>query len=196
VSYTLDAKAGQTIYFDFDKASASTKFVLMAPDGRTRTFSDYDDHGPVTLNQGGTYNLIADPNGNATSDFEFTVWNVDPPVVDGGKLEFGKYTKGHTSVAGQIVSYTFEADAGQTVTFDFDKASASTQFILMAPDGRTRIFSDYDDHGPTVLKQAGTYTLLADPAGDNTSEFSFTLRSKEKTGANKEQKKETYSSYY
>ncbi|MGA8260030.1 MAG: protein kinase, partial [Arenicellales bacterium] len=175
VSYTLDAKAGQTIYFDFDKASASTKFVLMAPDGRTRIFSDYDDHGPVALNQSGAYNLIADPNGNATSDFEFTVWNVDPPVVDGGKLEFGKYTKGHTSVAGQTVSYTLDAKAGQTIYFDFDKASASTKFVLMAPDGRTRVFSDYDDHGPVALNQSGAYNLIADPNGNATSDFEFTV---------------------
>lgn len=194
VSYNFDAKAGETVFFDLAKDNVTTYFTLLAPDGRTRVFQDHDDHGPVALDRSGNYTLIADPGGDDTSKFEFTVWNVDPPVVDGGRLKFGRYTEGRTSVAGQKVSYTFEAKAGQTVTFDLDKDNATTYFTVVAPDGRTKIFTDNNDHGPVTLKRAGTYALVADPAGDETTKFAFTLRSKGASRA-KDERKDQYSTY-
>jgi hypothetical protein len=36
-------------------------------------FRSYGDHGPVTLEQGGTYKFLADPRGDKPSSFEFMV---------------------------------------------------------------------------------------------------------------------------
>jgi len=175
VSYSLEAQTGQTFFFDLAESSETTDFTLTAPDGRTEVFRNYGDHGPITLEQSGTYTLLADPRGDRTSEFDFNVWHVDPAVVEGGALQPGQYTRGKTSVAGQVVSYTLEGETGETLFFDLAESSETTDFTLTSPDGRTEVFRNYGDHGPLTLGQSGTYTLLADPRGDKTSEFDFNL---------------------
>ncbi len=175
--YTFEASAGQTIYFDVQSTSEGTYFNLVAPDGHTELFNAYNsDQGPVVLEQAGTYTLLVDPDGKNKPKYEFVLWNIDPAVIEGGKIEFGKFVDGEIKTPGQTAKYTFEASAGQTIYFDVQSTSEGTYFNLVAPDGHTELFNAYNsDQGPVVLEQAGTYTLLVDPDSANKPQYEFVI---------------------
>jgi tRNA A-37 threonylcarbamoyl transferase component Bud32 len=173
--YTFEATAGQTIYFDVQETSAGTYFILTAPDGRTEVFNIYNsDQGPIVLEAAGVYTLMVDPDNANKPSYEFIVWDVNPPVIEGGAIEFGQFTGGEIETPGQTAKYTFEATAGQTIYFDVQETSAGTYFILTAPDGRTEVFNIYNsDQGPVVLEAAGVYTLMVDPDNANKPSYEF-----------------------
>ncbi|GIK40978.1 MAG: hypothetical protein BroJett011_48110 [Chloroflexota bacterium] len=176
-TYTFQANAGQTIYFDFESASEGTYFILTAPDGRTEVFNVYSsDQGPITLEQAGTYTLKVDPDGENVPQYEFVIWDINPPVVEGGSIAFGKFIGGEIKIPGQTATYTFEGAAEQAIYFDFQSSSEGTYFILTAPDGRTEVFNIYSsDQGPIALEQAGTYTLTVDPDSSNKPKYEFVM---------------------
>jgi hypothetical protein len=176
-SYTFEGRADQTIYFDVQNTSEGTYFILLAPDGRTEVFNIYNsDQGPVTLEQAGTYTLLVDPDGENVPAYEFIIWDVTPPVVEGGPIEFGKFVGGELKIPGQTASYTFEGKAEQSIYFDVQNTSEGTYFILAAPDGRTEVFNIYNsDQGPLTLEQAGTYTLTVDPDSANKPDYEFVI---------------------
>lgn len=177
VAYEFDAEAGQSVFFDHvdnQRSARRVEFRLMAPDGQSPVFESRGDHGPVTLGEDGTYTLVADPRDERVAGYEFIVWNVDPPEVDGGSIQLGRAAEGRTSVPGQTVAYRFRASAGQTIRFDLVETTEPTDFTLTAPDG-SRVFRTRDDHGPRTLDQSGTYTLVADPQEDRVSEFEFVV---------------------
>lgn len=155
--------------------SEGTYFILTAPDGRTEVFNIYNsDQGPVVLEQAGTYTLTVDPDTANKPTYEFVMWDIDPPAIEGGPIEFGKFVSGEIKIPGQIATYTFEGEAEQTLYFDVQNTSEGTYFILTAPDGRTEVFNIYNsDQGPIVLEQAGTYTLTVDPDSANKPAFEF-----------------------
>jgi tRNA A-37 threonylcarbamoyl transferase component Bud32 len=177
-TYTFEATAGQTIYFDFQSSSEGTYFILTAPDGRTKVFNVYNsDQGPIVLEEAGTYTLTVDPDSSNKPRYEFVIWEVNPPVVEGGPIEFGKFIDGEIKIPGQIATYTFEATAGQTIYFDFQSSSEGTYFILTAPDGRTKVFNVYNsDPEPIQLAEKGTYTLLVDPDSANKPKYEFVIQ--------------------
>ncbi|MCQ3971962.1 MAG: hypothetical protein DPW09_00795 [Anaerolineae bacterium] len=176
-SYTFEGTAGQTIYFDVQNTSQGTYFNLTAPDGRTEVFNIYNsDQGPIVLEQAGTYTLTVDPDSANKPAFEFILWDIDPPVIEGGAIEFGEFVSGKIEIPGQTATYTFEGEAEQTLYFDVQNTSEGTYFTLTAPDGRTEVFNIYNsDQGPLVLEQAGTYTLTVDPDSANKPTFEFIL---------------------
>jgi hypothetical protein len=73
VAYQMFANAGQSVQFEHVKSTEATDFRLTAPDGETRVFETAGNHGPVTLDQSGTYTLVADPRDDWVSEFEFIV---------------------------------------------------------------------------------------------------------------------------
>ena len=176
VRYEFDATSGQTVFFDVTRASNTTDFTLTAPDGRTEMFNSYRDSGPLSLQQSGVYQLIADPRGDQTSDYEFALWDVVPTVIDGGTVQADTFINGATKIPGQMVEYSFSGEAGQRLSFETDKVSATTDFSLLAPDGRTEVFKHYRKADPVELPQTGQYRLLADPRGDHTSSYEFIIR--------------------
>lgn len=178
VAYEFEADAGQSVFFDHvdnQRTARRVDFRLVPPDGGTPVFETRGDHGPVTLEEPGSYTLVADPRDERVEGYEFILWNVDPPEIDGGSLQLGRQAEGRTSVPGQRVTYTFHASAGQTIQFERVESTEPTDFTLTAPDG-SRIFRTRGDPGPQTLDQPGTYTLVADPREDRVSEFKFVIR--------------------
>jgi tRNA A-37 threonylcarbamoyl transferase component Bud32/plastocyanin len=178
VAYEFEAGAGQSVFFDHvdtRRTARRVEFRLMAPDGDTSVFETRGDHGPVTLDQTGIYTLVANPRDDRVDGYEFIIWNVDPLEVDGGTLRPGLEIEGKTSVPGQRVTYTFQANNGQTIQFEHVESTEPTDFTLTAPDG-SRVFRTQGDHGPETLDQSGTYTLEADPREDRVSKFKFVVR--------------------
>ncbi len=96
-------------------------------------------------------------------------------MIEGGAIEFGAFVSGVTEVVGQMVTYEFAGEAGQSIFFDYQSTTETTKFTLMAPDGRTELFSVTGDKGPVTLEQSGTYVLTVDPLYDQTTEYEFII---------------------
>jgi hypothetical protein len=176
-SYTFPATAGQTVYFHLESASDGTYFHLLAPDGRTEVFRVYNgDEGPVVLKDAGNYTLTVEPDGDKTPSYEFIIWDVNPPVIEAGAIELGKFTGGELKTPGQVAQYTFDGTAGQTIYFHLESASEGVYFQLLDPDGRTEIFKVYNgDQGPVTLPSTGKYTLVVDPDGIGKPTYEFII---------------------
>ena len=176
--YSFDELAGESIYFD-NKSDAGKQltFVLTAPDGHTTIFNDHTDSGPWKLPQTGNYTLEVAAKSDAETAFEFVLWRLFPAVIDDGTLTLNRYTKNATKFPGQKVVYNFSASEGQRVYFDEQHVGEQlTDYRLIAPDRRTKVFDTNQDIGPLVLPQSGVYRLEVDPTKDNTVEFAFVLR--------------------
>ncbi len=176
--YTFEGTAGQTIYFHVESVSEGTYFQLLDPDGRTEIFKVYNgDQGPVTLPSAGKYTLVVDPDGIGKPSYEFIIWDVNPPVVEGGAITLGQPVKGELKIPGQMARYTFEGATGQNILFDMLASSQGTYFQLLATDGQTEVFKVYNnDEGPVTLPATGTYTLLVDPDGINKPAYEFVIQ--------------------
>ncbi|MGI9286444.1 MAG: serine/threonine protein kinase [Pseudomonadales bacterium] len=176
--YTFEEYAGENIYLDEKhNGSGELSYRLTAPDGRTNIFANSKDSGPWQLPQSGTYTLEIVPRTNKKIDFEFVLWRLFPAVIDDGELTLNRYTKNATKFPGQKVIYEFAANEGQRVYFDEQHlGNQLTNYRLIAPDGRTKVFETNKDTGPLTLPQSGTYLLEIDPTEDNTVEFAFVLR--------------------
>lgn len=111
-----------------------------------------------------------------------TITATPPPAVTGAPVAFSNKISGEIPAPDEVMVYTFEGDAGQTIFFDEqgieEQAIAATDFILTAPNGQ-EVFKQYGssvnsaDVGPVSLEQDGPYTLTVDPRTDNTPAFSF-----------------------
>ncbi len=176
LDFAVEAQNGDVVYLQVHSATATTDFTLMAPDDRTKVFSYHTNHGPVTLKQAGSYTLSILTRNDKMAEIDFVLWRVSPAVIDGGSIELGKFVSGETTTPGQQVRYVFDVEAEQTVFFDHTQSSATIDFTLTAPDGRTKVFKYHNDQGPLLLKQPGTYTLLADPRSDKTANFEFVFQ--------------------
>lgn len=176
VEYTFDGAAGDTVYFDHGHSTSTTRFVLFAPDG-ARVLEATSDDGPRTLPQTGRYRLSAEPSGAVATEFEFALWRLVEPAIDGGKIGTNVLVEGHTGVPGQVERFSIDAKAGQQLSFALDQSSEATDFKLMDPAGVKEIFAADRDAGPVELPSTGSYTLIADPRFDKPSRFAFVLRS-------------------
>ncbi len=176
--YTFDEYAGENIYLDHKSdASQQLTYHLIAPDGRTTIFTSDADSGPWKLSQTGDYTLEVAAKTNAKIDFEFVLWRLFPAVIDDGELTLNRYTKNATKFPGQKVVYEFSATEGQRVYFDEQHVGNQlTDYRLIAPDRRTKVFETNKDVGPLTLPQSGRYRLEVDPTADHTVEFAFVLR--------------------
>ncbi|MCL4303779.1 MAG: hypothetical protein KJ077_49305, partial [Anaerolineae bacterium] len=118
-----------------------------------------------------------DPDSSNKPKYEFVVWEVNPPQIEGGSIELGQFVSGEIKIPGQTAAYTFEGTAGQNILFDFQSASEGAYFTLYGPDGRTEIFSVYNsDTEPIQLAETGTYTLLVDPDSANKPTYEFVIQ--------------------
>jgi tRNA A-37 threonylcarbamoyl transferase component Bud32 len=195
-SYTIEGKAGQTIFFDEqgieDESFKLTDFILAGPTGeelfkQSGTSVNSADVGPLILEQDDTYLLSVDPAEDNTPGFSFFIWLIDPPLIEGGSIEFGQRIQGKIQTSGQMATYTLEGEAGQMIVFDEqgieDESFKLTDFILTGPKGE-ELFKQSGtsvnsaDVEPIMLEQTGTYTLTVDPAEDNIPAFTFVVEVK------------------
>jgi len=177
VSYLFDASSGTPLFFDVGeiKSKTTTDFRLISPDRRDTLFSSYNDFGPIEIDKTGRYELIADPRGDGVVDFDIAIFELSPPSIDHGDIEFNRYYTNSTLIPGQTGRYEIQIDSGTSVYFDFNKSSATTDFSLISADGRDTVFKHHGDKGPLLISKGGRYTLLADPRGDKTANYDFRI---------------------
>lgn len=194
--YTFEAAAGQTIFFDEqgieEEGFSTTMFVLIAPSGtqvveQRGTRVNSADIGPLMLEESGFYQLEIRPAEDmAPEQMMFTIWEVDPPVLENGVVSFGQLISGRVETPGQSATYQFEGRAEQTIFFDERgiedtvQQGWSSHFAILRPNGLlleelTGSPANIADMGPLVLPDDGIYTIVIDPDYQNTPAFQFFL---------------------
>ncbi|MGI9294575.1 MAG: serine/threonine protein kinase [Pseudomonadales bacterium] len=99
-----------------------------------------------------------------------------PALIQGGNIKFDKYTERTIEHPGQEAQYTFFGVEGQSVYFDSKYRSKNvTNYTLLAPDRKTKVFESDVDTGPWELPQTGAYTLRVDPIVDRQVFIEFVL---------------------
>ncbi len=87
-----------------------------------------------------------------------------PRIIQGGSIKLDAYIERLIEHPGQEVRYTFFGAEGQSVYFDSRHNSRNvTNYTLLAPDNKVKVFASDVDAGPWELPQTGAYTLVVDP---------------------------------
>jgi hypothetical protein len=159
---------------------------------------------PVTATLTGTYTvLIGDCNDTLTGNYELFAQRTNNPG-DGSSLPFGQITSGSITVAAQNNTYTFNANANDSVTLDMVATSGSLSPVirLYSPTG-TLLTTGYNyynnncqaglnaidttptvDITPVVLTAAGKYTVLVgDCNSTNTGAYELYIQRTNNPGA-------------
>ena len=175
VEGTVQLEQGQVVFLDVLRSEVTTDFTLVEPDGRTELLKGYSDQGPETVRTSGEYRWTADPRGDKIADFEFNLHVLAPAVIQAGPIEPGGYMAGATQQPGQLVEYSIELSAGDVVYLDILNTSATADFTLIGPDGRSQLIKSYSDRGPEQVRRTGRHLLRVDPRSDKTAEFEYQL---------------------
>jgi hypothetical protein len=189
--------AGEEIYIDSLTcgSSCSARFTLThdsAPN--TPLFSPgfiSNDVGPLVLAAGGDYTLSVRTDSNVMSSGTYSFIVRDVPDAQQFSLVFGDTVAsgtingalapgaGHIEQVGSRDVYTFDAGAGQIVTFDnLSSTNSALRWKLQRPGGQ-QVFDVLitTDQINVMLPDSGTYTLTASagPQSVNTGTYSFTF---------------------
>jgi hypothetical protein len=171
--WTFQAMEGQAVTVIMREANGSgldTYLVLYGPDGTFLTSNDDFDNlnsqiGPFPLPSTGTYIIEARGFSNSDGAYELSVdlTEIEPPFV--GEINFGDIVERTLQINSQD-TYTFEAEAGQTIKINMSSPNFDTYLELLGPDGQTVATNDdfeglNSQIGPIELTETGTYTIIA-----------------------------------
>jgi hypothetical protein len=172
--YTFTGTVGQRLYFDaldYDFDGISVR--LQPPSGTLRYINGNSDSdvGPFTLNEGGTYSLVVDGNGQSTGDYSFRLLD----LASAPSLPLGTTTSGQLDTRTETDLFVFTGTAGQRLNLDSISASASeANWSLFNPvNVNLRSGNIVNDLGEVVLPLSGTYCLAVVGGGSSTSSLSY-----------------------
>ncbi|NEP10260.1 MAG: DUF4114 domain-containing protein [Symploca sp. SIO2C1] len=183
--YSFTGNEGQKFYFDrtvggtptYPRGSNNT-YAVYSPDGQ-QVFSQYllYDTELASLPKDGQYLLEISGNADANNDYGIQIVT---PIDETASINFGEVIAGDILEAGQTNTYTFTGTENQRLIFD-SLSQASNYNILSAeiysPSGKQLIDYDfrYNDPDAFTLHESGTYQVVVDASGTNTSSYSFRL---------------------
>jgi RHS repeat-associated protein len=182
----FDGAEGQRIFLDI--TNSTTTYAVMAvtdPFGRIVASTNFGSGGgfidTMTLPMNGTYSAVLTQGGTSyLGSATFTITEV--PTDLSGTLTPGTPVSGSITAKGQNANYTFSGStnqqatvtiSGSTIWFGYFQIRFSDGGLLASTAfGST---SGYYVLGPVTLPKTDTYTVLVDPYGRNTGNFTVTL---------------------
>ncbi len=172
VKYTVNLKEGDVLFFHRERASKTTDFTLTAPDGRTKVFKTYGDSGPVATRSTGLHTLHVDPRSDAVVEYEAILYRLQPPLIDGGRVDAGDTISGESRQPGQTLEYAVQFPEGGSWAFKRIETSGTTDFRLFGPNNGKKYMDTYSDVRSFEIPEGGTYRLEVDPRSDGFGPFS------------------------
>jgi tRNA A-37 threonylcarbamoyl transferase component Bud32 len=189
--YTLNAKAGQTVYFQVTQPNKDgTLQWQLLDDAGSKVFEtclQCTEPGDQALDKGGTYTLIVgNDSGAATGTYGFKLWDVPAPqpftINVGDAVSSGKPGVGAGNIESPGVKdiYTFSAKAGQTVYFQVTQPNkGDTLRWQLQDDAGSKVFDtclQCTEPGDQTLDKGGVYTLIVgNDSGAETGTYGFKL---------------------
>jgi subtilisin family serine protease len=170
---------------------SSSKVSILKPDGTALVASTYfgTNGGYVdvkTLPASGTYEIVLDPQSNATGSATATLYDV-PPDATGSLAVNGPSLTVSLAVPGQNARLTFSGSAAQRVTLKLTAVTigssccSSSQVSVLNPSGSTLLAPTFFGTNGKItalqLPATGTYTVLLDPQSNATGNATVTITS-------------------
>ena len=172
--FTFSALAGEKFYFDelSDPSNGVYYYIYDSNDRYVTQGNDFE----FTLDNAGTYLLVASGNSSQTADYSFS-FNLITPEITTQELTLGDIVSGSISKPEEEDLYTFEGTVGQTVYFDGISSDSSTIYAyIISPSGQSTYLSRPSNNAaPITLTEAGTYQIQIDGNGSATGDYSFRL---------------------
>jgi serine/threonine protein kinase len=175
--YTFTAESGQDVYFQVIEPPRTNDTIYWRAEDENgnevfNTCLQCGDPGLLTLDRGGTYNLIVGNEiGAGTGTYEIRIWNVLPPddftfnIGDRIARDMPGPGAGFIESPGAHDMYTFTATAGQTVTFTVKQQLPNYDSIewYLVDELGNEVFNtclSCGDPGELTLERGGEYTLV------------------------------------
>ena len=76
-----------------------------------------------------------------------------------------------TVMPGQVLHRYLDLNQNSVIRFNLIRSSVPTEFILVAPDERTQVFSTQVSSGPIRAPVSGVYSFYADPENSALADF-------------------------
>lgn len=179
-AYSLNATAGQTVYFNAFSQSGFNSYgaywTLLTPSGTPVFDGGFSDRGPVTLAQTGTYTLLvggyAAYETTPSGSFSFVVGGV---TNSSQPMTLGDAVVGSIIQSGQSRSYTFNVPADTRVSFDVLTNVAGLSWSLTGSSGAVANNVAFSTEGWFIYPlAAGSYTVrVSGNGGDATGGYAF-----------------------
>ncbi|AFY54222.1 RHS repeat-associated core domain protein [Rivularia sp. PCC 7116] len=177
VLYQFNGTGGQQLEFDSLSNVSGADWVIYAPtkllnkSNKTVASSALSSDFKVTLPVDGSYILALRNNSDSNFSYQLQVNDVSTAPVISSDIE--TLREGSISVAGEIDTYNFTANAGTLIYFDGQQGGFNFYARLGNPDG-TRISTSTlytgSDSGAYLLTQTGDYSLEVVANGNNSTE--------------------------
>jgi hypothetical protein len=186
---TFTGVANQRVSLALTGSCCATTLSMLKPDGSTlasiTTFGSGGFLDTQRLPAGGTYTIVADPQGSGTGAMTLTLYDV-PADVSGTLVPDGPPVTVTLGTPGQNARLTFDGTAGRQVTLAISNVTIGSSFLggarisILKPDGSelgTPI--TVGTSGGTIdrvtLPATGTYTVVVDAIGSATGSATLTL---------------------
>lgn len=179
--YTFSGHAGDRLFFDVQNSGglSALGFQLLRSNG-TSVFGSpiisNQDRTLFTLPADDTYTVVVSELStlDSTGTYRFRVNAVPEDLT----LPAGWDTNySDLIVAGQTLTYTFTASAGQGLLFDLLSNSSSVPVRLLGPSSQVIFTNETTDQWVDVLPASGTYSLVfGNSSNDHSGPISFRLQ--------------------
>ncbi len=177
-------RESEVLYLKVFENPGQSEIVLSTPGDLADVFRATADSGPVTIRHEGVHHLsVAAPQ---SGHLKATLFRLEEPQLHAGSVYPGDVFAHTTDLPGQVLHRYIDLNQESVIRFNLIRSSTPTDFILMAPDERTQVFSTRLSTGPIRMPVSGVYSFYADPEKSALADFeaSFELESPE--GSTKE----------
>ncbi|HUL50941.1 MAG TPA: hypothetical protein VLU94_00005 [Candidatus Nitrosotalea sp.] len=177
VYYTFSGTAGQRLYFDTLNADTTIRiYTTLYSPSRNVAFSgySYQDMGPLTLTETGTYLLELDGYIDSTGPYSFNLLDLAlAPVATPGVGIVDSLSSG-----AETRWYRLNGTTGQRLNFrSVSASSAQAQWKLIGPANQPLTSAPYinQDIGIVTLPADGVYAILVTGYGSGSSPLNYDL---------------------
>ncbi len=158
--YSFQGAAGENIFLDNQQNLGDPVYDrLISPDGnQVFDINSYDDSGPLTLTESGTYYLLIDGESSSPINYQFRLTDTaySPLTLD-------TQTSGSFGYPTATDAYSFTGTAGERVTFaslDDSNGFYGASWALYGPNNQQIASPYYSENFSAALPADGNYTLV------------------------------------
>lgn len=173
--FTFTANAGQKLYFDGLTGNSNFDVSLRSPSGASllNFFQDVNtNRAPITLIEGGTYQLTVDGSGATTGDYSFRILD----TANAANLAFDTPVTETLNPGTSTTFYQFTGTKDQTLFLDGSGTTGSGTIVLYRPDGQAFTSQTIGFDREFILPGDGTYLLAVEGSNpSNNVSYSFQL---------------------